>query len=211
MELIQVILSDENLNEAIRRVKSNKGVPGVDKMTVYEVDEYLEKNMESIKRSILGKKYKPQPVKRVYIPKSNGKKRPLGIPTVVDRVIQQAIAQVLTQIYDNKFSDKSFGFRPNRSAHDAMERTLEYLNDGYEWVIDLDIEAYFDTVNHDKLISILRENVNDSTTLHLIRKFLQAGIMEKGLVKPNTIGMPQGGLCGYRHNPPYVELVIMPS
>ena len=221
MELIRVILSDGNLNEAVRRVKSNKGVPGVDKMTVYEIDEYFEKNMESIKQSILEKKYRPQPVKRVYIPKSNGKKRPLGIPTVVDRVIQQAIAQVLTQIYDNKFSDKSFGFRPNRSAHDAMERTLEYLNDGYEWVIDLDIEAYFDTVNHDKLISILRENVNDSTTLHLIRndsttlhlirKFLQAGIMEKGLVKPNTIGMPQGGLCGYRHNPPYVELVIMPS
>lgn len=157
MELIQVILSDENLNEAIRRVKSNKGVPGVDKMTVYEVDEYLEKNMESIKRSILGRKYKPQPVKRVYIPKSNGKKRPLGIPTVVDRVIQQAIAQVLTQIYDNKFSDNSFGFRPHRSAHDAMERTLEYLNEGFEWVVDLDIEAYFDTVNHDKLISILRE------------------------------------------------------
>ena len=199
MELIQVILSDENLNEAIRRVKSNKGVPGVDKMTVYEVDEYLEKNMESIKRSILGKKYKPQPVKRVYIPKSNEKKRPLGIPTVVDRVIQQAIAQVLTQIYDNKFSDNSFGFRPHRSAHDAMERTIEYLNEGFEWVVDLDIEAYFDTVNHDKLISILRENVNDSTTLHLIRKFLQAGIMEKGLVKPNTLGMPQGGLCRYPH------------
>ncbi|MBM6842327.1 group II intron reverse transcriptase/maturase, partial [[Clostridium] spiroforme] len=198
-ELIQVILSDENLNEAIRRVKSNKGVPGVDKMTVYEVDEYLEKNMESIKQSILGKKYKPQPVKRVYIPKSNGKKRPLGIPTVVDRVIQQAIAQVLTQIYDNKFSDNSFGFRPHRSAHDAMERTIEYLNEGFEWVVDLDIEAYFDTVNHDKLISILRENVNDSTTLHLIRKFLQAGIMEKGLVKPNTLGMPQGGLCRYPH------------
>ena len=211
MELIRVILSDGNLNEAVRRVKSNKGVPGVDKMTVYEIDEYFEKNMESIKQSILEKKYRPQPVKRVYIPKSNGKKRPLGIPTVVDRVIQQAIAQVLTQIYDNKFSDKSFGFRPNRSAHDAMERTLEYLNDGYEWVIDLDIEAYFDTVNHDKLISILRENVNDSTTLHLIRKFLQAGIMEKGLVKPNTIGMPQGGLCRYPHKPPYVELVIMPS
>lgn len=124
MKLIKVILSDENLNEAIRRVKSNKGVPGVDKMTVYEMDEHLEKNMESIKRSILEKKYKPQPVKRVYIPKSNGKKRPLGIPTVVDRVIQQAIAQALTQIYDNKFSNNSFGFRPHRSAHDAMERTL---------------------------------------------------------------------------------------
>jgi group II intron reverse transcriptase/maturase len=193
MELIRVILNDENLNEAIKQVKRNKGVPGVDKMTVYEIEEYFEKNKESIRQSILEKKYRPQPVKRVYIPKSNGKKRPLGIPTVVDRVIQQAIAQVLSRIYDNKFSDNSFGFRPNRSAHDAMMRTLDYLNEGYEWVIDLDIEAYFDTVNHDKLISILRETVNDSTTLHLIRKFLQAGIMEKGLVKSSTIGMPQGG------------------
>ena len=193
MELIEVILSDENLKEAIKRVKSNKGVPGIDKMTVNEIDRYFEENKETIKSSILEKKYKPQAVKRVYIPKPNGKKRPLGIPTVVDRVIQQAIAQVLSRIYDNKFSDNSFGFRPNRSAHDAMERTLEYLNEGYEWVIDLDIEVYFDTVNHDKLISILRENVNDSTTLHLIRKFLQAGIMEEGLIKPSTIGMPQGG------------------
>lgn len=193
MELIKVILNDENLNEAIKQVKRNKGVPGTDKMTVYEIEEYFQKNKESIKQLILEKKYRPQPVKRVYIPKSNGKKRPLGIPTVVDRVIQQAIAQVLSGIYDNKFSDNSFGFRPNRSAHDAMMRTLDYLNEGYEWVIDLDIEAYFDTVNHDKLISILRETVNDSTTLHLIRKFLQAGIMEKGLVKSSTIGMPQGG------------------
>lgn len=192
MELIKVILNDENLNEAIKQVKRNKGVPGTDKMTVYEIEEYFQKNKESIKQLILEKKYRPQPVKRVYIPKSNGKKRPLGIPTVVDRVIQQAIAQVLSGIYDNKFSDNSFGFRPNRSAHDAMMRTLDYLNEGYEWVIDLDIEAYFDTVNHDKLISILRETVNDSTTLHLIRKFLQAGIMEKGLVKSSTIGMPQG-------------------
>lgn len=193
MKLIEEILSDENLKEAIKRVKSNKGVPGIDKMTVDEIDKYFEVNKESIKKSILEKKYKPQPVRRVYIPKSNGKKRPLGIPTVVDRVIQQAIAQVLSRIYDSKFSDNSFGFRPNRSAHDAMMRTLDYLNEGYEWVIDLDIEAYFDTVNHDKLISILRENVYDSTTLHLIRKFLQAGIMENGLVKPSTIGMPQGG------------------
>lgn len=193
MELINVILNDVNLKEAVRRVKSKKGAPGVDKMSVNEIDEYLEKNRENIKQSILDKRYKPQPVKRVYIPKSSGKKRPLGIPTVVDRVIQQAIAQVLSKIYDSKFSDNSFGFRPNRSAHDAMMRTLDYLNEGFEWVIDLDIEAYFDTVNHDKLISILRENVNDSTTLHLIRKFLQAGIMEDGLIKPSTIGMPQGG------------------
>lgn len=193
MKLIEVILDDENLNEAVRRVKSNKGVAGVDKMTVYEIDTYLQNNKERIKKEILEKKYRPQPVKRVYIPKSNGKKRPLGIPTVMDRVIQQAIAQVLMKSYEDRFSDNSFGFRPNRSAHDALERTLDYLNEGYEWVIDMDIEAYFDTVNHDKLISILREEVNDATTLHLIRKFLQAGIMEKGLVKSNTIGMPQGG------------------
>ena len=193
MRLIEVILEDENLNEALKRVKSNKGVAGVDKMTIYEIDTYFQNNRERIKKEILEKKYRPQPVKRVYIPKSNGKKRPLGIPTVIDRVIQQAIAQVLIKIYEDKFSDNSYGFRPQRSAHDALEKTLEYLNEGFEWVIDMDIEAYFDTVNHDKLISILREEVKDSNTLHLIRKFLQAGIMEKGLVKPNIIGMPQGG------------------
>lgn len=193
MKLMEVILQDENLEEAIKRVKSNKGVAGVDKMTVDEIDEYFKANKETIKKRILEKKYRPQPVKRVYIPKLNGKKRPLGIPTVVDRGIQQAITQVLSKIYDDTFSDNSFGFRPNRSAQGAIMRTLDYLNEGYEWVIDLDIEAYFDTVNHDRLISILRERVSDSATLHLIRKFLQAGIMEKGLVKANTIGMPQGG------------------
>ena len=193
MKLMEVILQDENLEEAIKRVKSNKGVAGVDKMTADEIDEYFKSNKETIKKQILEKKYRPQPVRRVYIPKSNGRKRPLGIPTVVDRVIQQAIAQVLTKIYDDTFSDNSFGFRPNRSAQNAIMRTLDYLNEGYEWVVDLDIEAYFDTVNHDKLISILRERVFDSATLHLVRKFLQAGIMEKGRVKSNTIGMPQGG------------------
>ena len=193
MKLMEVILRDENLDEAMKRVKSNKGVPGVDKMLVDEIDAYFETNRETIKKQILEKKYKPQPVKRVYIPKPNGKKRPLGIPTVVDRVIQQAVALELSRIYDETFSDNSFGFRPHRSAQNAMMRTLDYLNEGYEWVIDLDIEAYFDTVNHDKLISILRERVFDSATLHLIRKFLQAGIMEKGLVKSNTLGMPQGG------------------
>ena len=193
MKLMEVILRDENLDEAMKRVKSNKGVPGVDKMLVDEIDAYFETNRETIKKQILEKKYKPQPVKRGYIPKPNGKKRPLGIPTVVDRVIQQAVAQELSRIYDETFSDNSFGFRPHRSAQNAMMRTLDYLNEGYEWVIDLDIEAYFDTVNHDKLISILRERVFDSATLHLIRKFLQAGIMENGFVKANAIGMPQGG------------------
>jgi len=193
MRVIEEIVSVENINEAIKKVKSNKGVAGVDKMTVYEIEEYFSKYREEIVQSILEKKYKPQPVKRVYIPKRDGKKRPLGIPTVVDRVIQQAIAQVITRIYDSHFSENSYGFRPRRSAHMAINKTLEYLNDGNEWCIDIDIEKYFDTVNHDKLISILRERINDSVTLHLIRKFLQAGIMEEGLVSPSILGVPQGG------------------
>jgi len=193
MELIKVILSEENLDEALRRVKANKGTSGIDKMPVSKLDEYFKAHKEEIKTSIMEMKYKPLPVRRVYIPKSNGKKRPLGIPTAVDRVIQQAVAQVLSQIYDSSFSESSYGFRPNRSAHDAMDKVLEYLNEGYEWVIDLDIEKYFNTVNHDKLISILREKVNDKTTLHLIRAFLRAGVMEKGLVSPTEVGVPQGG------------------
>ena len=193
MELIGKILSEDNLNEAIKKVKSNKGAPGVDKMSVAQIDDYLKVHKEEIISSIMNMTYKPQPVRRVYIPKANGKKRPLGIPTVVDRVIQQAIAQELSKIYEPLFSNSSYGFRPNRSAHNAIEKVLELLNEGYEWVVDLDIEKYFDTVNHDKLISILREEVNDKTTLHLIRKFLRAGVMENGLISSNSEGMPQGG------------------
>ena len=193
MKLIEKILSEENLNEAVKRVKTNKGACGIDKMPVGELEEYFRKHKEEIISSIMNMTYKPQPVKRVYIPKPNGKKRPLGIPTAVDRVVQQATAQVLSQIYDESFSDNSYGFRPKRSAHDAIDKVLNYLNEGCEWVIDLDIEKYFDTVNHDKLISILREKVNDKTTLHLIRSFLRAGVMEKGLTSPTEIGVPQGG------------------
>ena len=193
MKLIEQILSQSNLKEAIRRVKINKGAPGVDKRTVDELDGYFKKHQAEIKDAIMKMKYRPQAVRRVYIPKANGKKRPLGIPTVVDRVIQQAVAQVLMKIYDPHFSEHSYGFRPGRSAHDAIEQVLEYLNGGYQWVIDLDIEKYFDTVNHDKLISIVRERVNDKTTLHLIRSFLKAGVMEDGLVKSNKLGVPQGG------------------
>ena len=193
MSLIEEILSIENLNEAIKRVKANKGASGTDKMTTDVLEPYFYEHRKEIIESIMNKTYKPQPVKRVYIPKSNGKLRPLGIPTVVDRVIQQAIAQKLVPIYENVFSEYSYGFRPNRDCHMAINKVLEYLNQGFEWVIDLDIEKYFDTVNHDKLISILREQVNDSHTLHLIRKFLQAGVMDNGLVSSTTIGVPQGG------------------
>ena len=193
MSLIEEILSIENLNEAIKRVKANKGASGIDKMSVDMLEPYFNEHRKEIIESIMNKTYRPKPVRRVYIPKSNGKLRPLGIPTVVDRVIQQAIAQRLIPIYENIFSDFSYGFRPSRDCHTAMNKVLEYLNQGFEWVIDLDIEKYFDTVNHDKLISILREQVNDSHTVHLIRKFLQAGVMDNGLVSSTTIGVPQGG------------------
>lgn len=193
MELMDKILSQKNLQEAMKRVKSNKGASGIDKMSVEEIDEYFSKHIEEIKTSIWEKKYRPRAVKRVYIPKPNGKKRPLGIPVVVDRVIQQAVAQVFSELYDECFSEHSYGFRPNRSAHQAMEEVLFYLNEGCEWVIDLDIEKYFDTVNHDKLISILREKVKDDVTLHLVRSFLRAGIMEDGIIHRNEEGVPQGG------------------
>lgn len=188
-----MILSDENLEEAIRRVKRNRGAAGVDGMKTSELDEYFSKHKEIIKQQIRNMQYRPKPVRRVYIPKPNGKQRPLGIPSVADRVVQQAAAQVLSGIYDSTFSDHSYGFRPNRSAHDAMKDVLNNLNSGYDWVIDLDMEKYFDTVNHDKLISILREKVNDKRTLHLIRSFLKAGVMVNGLVSPTELGVPQGG------------------
>ena len=193
MKLIEKILSKENLQIAIKKVKQNKGAPGIDKMTVHEFEDWFNQYQEDVISKIMNKQYRPMPVKRVYIPKPNGKERPLGIPTVVDRVIQQAMLQVLTEIYEPIFSEHSFGFRPRRSAHMALEEVLRYLNEGYEWIVDLDIEKFFDTVNHDKLISILRENVNDSTTLQLIRAYLRAGVLDKGLVKSTTIGTPQGG------------------
>lgn len=193
MELMEVILNQRNMEKAIKAVKSNKGAPGIDKMTVNEIDEYFNKHMDEVKTSIMNKKYKPLPVRRVYIPKPNGKERPLGIPAVKDRVVQQATAQVLSAMYDEHFSEHSYGFRPNRSAHGAINEALSHLNEGYEWVVDLDIEKFFDKVNHDKLISIIRERIKDDVTLNLLRKILQAGVMDEGLVSPSEEGVPQGG------------------
>ena len=193
MELIEVITSKENLNKAYKKVVANKGAGGVDGMELEDLGAYIRENKDPIVQSIRNRTYMPKPVRRVYIPKDNGKKRPLGIPTVLDRVVQQAIAQPVIEIYEEIFSDFSYGFRPGRSCHDAIKQALDYLNDGYEWVIDIDIEQFFDKVNHDKLIQILREQVNDSTTLNLIRKYLKAGVMEKGLEKATMTGVPQGG------------------
>lgn len=193
VELIDMITSKENLNRAYKKVVANKGASGVDGMTVDELGAYIKENKDTIVKSIRNRTYMPNPVRRVYIPKEKGKKRPLGIPTVLDRVIQQAIAQPISDIYEEIFSEFSYGFRPGRSCHDAIKRALDYLNEGYEWVIDVDIEQFFDMVNHDKLIQILREQVNDSTTLNLIRKYLRAGVMEKGLQKATITGVPQGG------------------
>ena len=205
VELIEWILQDKNIDAAVKAVRRNKGAAGVDKMTVDELDAYFALHREEIKTQIREGNYRPSPVKRVYIPKADGRKRPLGIPTVSDRAVQQSVAQILSLGYEKYFSESSYGFRPGRSCQQAVEKALEYLNEGYEWVVDLDIEKYFDTVNHDRLISILRERINDAKTLRLIRQFLRAGIMENGLESPNEEGMPQGGLCRARHN---IYLVI---
>lgn len=154
MELIEVITSKENLNRAYKKVVANKGASGVDGVTVEELGDYIRENKDAIIASIRNRTYMPKPVRRVYIPKDNGKKRPLGIPTALDRTIQQAIAQPVSNTYEEIFSEYSYGFRPGRSRHDAIKQALEYLNSGYEWVIDIDIEQFFDKVNHDKLIQI---------------------------------------------------------
>lgn len=191
--LLEKIINKDNLNEAYKRVKKNKGSHGIDKMGVDELLTYLKDNETELKASILNGSYKPTPVRRVEIPKPNGKKRPLGIPTVVDRVVQQAIAQVLSPIFEEKFSENSYGFRPNRSAKQAVLKCKEYMDDGYRWAIDIDLEKYFDTVNHDKLIGLIYKEVKDIRVITLIRKYLNAGVMINGIANATTEGVPQGG------------------
>ena len=193
MELLEKVLDNKNLFKAYKQVYKNKGASGVDEVTVDELGYYLYKHKEEIKDQIRNRKYKPSPVKRVYIPKDNGDKRKLGIPTVVDRVIQQAIVQVLTPIYENQFSESSYGFRPNRSCEMAVVKLLEQFNDGYTWIVDIDLEKFFDTVCHDKLISIIMKTVHDGELVSLIRKYLVSGVMENGVISPTKVGTPQGG------------------
>lgn len=193
MELLEKVLDNKNLFEAYKQVYKNKGASGVDGITVEELGNYMYQHKEEIKEQIRKRKYKPSPVKRVYIPKENGDKRGLGIPTVVDRVIQQAIVQVLSPIYEKQFSETSYGFRPGRSCEMAIVKLLEYFNDGYTWIVDIDLEKFFDTVCHDKLIGIIMKTIHDGDLVSLIRKYLVSGVMENGVVNPTKVGTPQGG------------------
>ena len=192
MELLEKILSKENLNKAYKQVYKNKGASGVDGVTIDELSKYIKENKEEILTSIRNRKYKPLPVRRVYIPKENGKLRKLGIPCVIDRVIQQAIVQILTPIYEEQFSNNSFGFRPGRSCEQAVIKTLECFNDGYDWIVDIDLQSFFDEVNQDKLMAIIHRTIKDNDVISLIRKFLQSGVMEKGSVQSTHKGTPQG-------------------
>lgn len=192
--VIDWILDWDNINAAIKKVKENDGAPGIDGMTVDELDQYFLEHGDEIIKLIREGKYEASPIRRTYIPKRDGGQRPLGIATVVDRVIEQMAAQILSKGYEQYFSESSYGYRPNRDCHLAVASALNYLNDGYTWIVDLDISKFFDTVAHDKLISILREKVNDKQTIQLVRSFLKAGVMEKGLVSPpDEFGVPQGG------------------
>jgi len=191
--LMEEIVKRENLKRALQRVRQNKGSPGIDGMTVRKLSGYLKKHWSQIREQLLAGNYQPRPVKRVEIPKPNGGIRKLGIPTVLDRFVQQAIMQVLQKYWDKTFSEHSYGFRPGRSAHQAISRSQQYVEQGYRWVVDIDLEKFFDRVNHDKLMGKLAKRIPDKRLLKIIRAFLNAGVMENGLVSVTTEGAPQGG------------------
>ena len=192
-ELLEKILDKKNMNEAYKKVCAKKGAGGVDSMEVEELGGYIRENWDSIREQIRERSYKPQPVKRVEIPKANGGKRKLGIPTVMDRVIQQGIAQVISPMCEPEFSEKSYGFRPGRGCEMAIREILIFLNEGYEWIVDIDLEKFFDNVPQDKLMSLVHNIINDGDTESLIRKYLKAGVMVQGRYEKTERGTPQGG------------------
>ena len=192
-KLLERILSRPNMAEAYKRVVKNRGSSGIDRMTVEAMYAHLKEHYAELVLSIMNGDYRPEPVKRVNIPKPDGGQRKLGIPTVIDRMVQQAISQILTPIFEKKFSDNSYGFRPGRNAHQAIARAKEYYEEGYKVSVDLDLSKYFDTVNHFLLIRMLKEEIKDERVIHLIRKYLKAGVLENGLISPTTEGTPQGG------------------
>jgi RNA-directed DNA polymerase len=190
--LLELILSDGNIEQAMNQVIKNKGSAGIDGMKTKELRKYMKKNWQKIKTQILEEKYKPQAVKQLEIPKSNGKKRKLGIPTVIDRTIQQAINQILQKIWEARFSDNSYGFRPKRSAHQAIKKLKQQVAEGYNWCVDIDLKDFFNEVNHDKLMYRMSEQIKDKRVLKLIRKYLQSGILANGMVSSPDKGTPQG-------------------
>ncbi len=193
VELLEEILSNQNMNQAYKRVYRNKGASGVDGVSVEELKEYLKEQKDELRAQIRKRKYQPSPALRVEIPKENGKMRKLGIPTVVDRVVQQAISQKLNPIFEKQFSEYSYGFRPRRSCEMAIIQALEYINDGYEWLVDIDLERFFDTVHHDKLMRIISHTIKDGDVISLIRKYLVSGVMVHGKYEDTPVGTPQGG------------------
>ena len=192
-QLLEQILERENMMTAYKKVKSNGGAGGIDGISTKDVRDYLVKNWSGIREQIRQRKYKPQPVKRVEIPKPSGGVRNLGIPNVIDRIIEQAVAQVLTPIVEPHFSEYSYGFRPNRCAQQAVIKLLEYFNDGYTYIVDIDLEKFFDNVHHDKLMTLVRNIIHDPDTESLIHKYLKAGVMIKGKYEDTPVGTPQGG------------------
>ena len=191
--LLMRILSKENMAEAWKRVKANQGTPGVDGISIEQFPEHTRPLWNQIRQSLLTGRYQPSPVRRVEIPKANGGTRPLGIPTVLDRLIQQAIAQILSPIFDPAFSESSFGFRPGRSAHHAVYKVREYIREGYRTAVDVDLSKFFDTVHHDVLMRRVAEKISDKRVLRLIGKYLRAGVMVQGRLQETPLGVPQGG------------------
>ena len=193
MKLIERILDKDNVRIALEKVIANKGAAGIDGMKVEELRGYMNANWTGIKQSILERNYRPAPVRRVEIPKPNGGVRKLGIPTAVDRTLQQSIVQILTPIFETEFQENSYGFRPGRSCEQAVLKLLEYLNEGYEWIVDIDLEKFFDNVPQDKLMSYVGRVIHDPDTESLIRKYLKSGVMENGMYEATELGTPQGG------------------